>query len=258
MIAWLAKAGKYQIEKLPCPNPGQPVDMRIPATGVMHTTEGSFESALSVFRQHYAPNFLVGKDRNSKVRIVQLVPLGTMAAALENPPGGVETNRWARAQIEVVGFSKPVPWMFDPDTMDAVACLMFALKDVADIPLSRPFPETMPALPWATVSFPRRHADKWGKVGGWYGHVEVPENSHWDPGYLKWDSLLTAARAKQHPLPAPQPAPKPLPAQPEDDFIYLRDKDGQERWEPLTKSGAALRSSQWLAGKYQELRFKRK
>jgi hypothetical protein len=58
----------------------------------------------------------------------------------------------------------------------------------------------MPHLPWATASFRRRHAGKWGEVPGWYGHVEIPGNSHWDPGWLKWSSLLSAAKKKGEPV----------------------------------------------------------
>jgi hypothetical protein len=190
--SWLAKTsdGKFNIQKLECPHGGA-VDLSKPPAGVLHTTEGSYESALSVFRHHYAPTFLVG-DR----RISQLVPLGSMAEALENPAGGVETNRWARVQIEVAGFSQEEPYVFPAGTMDALSSLLATLKIEAGIPLSRPYPDKMPAKPWATPSFRRRHDGKWGNVEGWYGHVEVPENGHWDPGALKWSTLLKQSQAK--------------------------------------------------------------
>ena len=188
MKTWLIKAGPYRIEKIPCPHPD--TDTSGPPTGVLHTTEGGWESTMSVFRVHYAPHFLVGAGR-----IAQLVPLGKMAAALENDPGGVETNRLC-VQIEVAGLSKAEPYMFDPETTDALAALMATLKDEAEIPLVHPFPDKMPAQPWATESFSRRHIGKWGVVPGWYGHVEVPENAHWDPGALKWSQLLNKAKVK--------------------------------------------------------------
>jgi hypothetical protein len=34
----------------------------------------------------------------------------------------------------------------------------------------------------------RRHS-KFPSVPGWYGHVEIPENSHWDWGSLRWNDL---------------------------------------------------------------------
>lgn len=62
------------------------------------------------------------------------------------------------------------------------------------------------------------------------------------------------------PKPAPKPKPAPVPQNVEPasgPYIYIRDKDGEKRWEPMTKLGAAKRFAQWQAGKFQELRFKR-
>jgi hypothetical protein len=217
MKTWLAQTsdGEFRIEKIEkIPNPGQPITMSKPPVGVMHTTEGGWASAMSVFKQHDAPTFLVGSRR-----IAQLVPLGTMAAALENASGGVETNRWARAQIEVVGYSKDKPYSFDAGTTDALASLLATLKLEVGIPLTRPYPDTMPAKPWASKSFKRRHDGHWGKTAGWYGHDEVPENSHWDPGALLWAPLLLLATQR---LPKP-PKPKPITRHYE---IYLTGETG--------------------------------
>jgi hypothetical protein len=92
--------------------------------------------------------------------------------------------------------------------LDALASLLAVLHTECRIPLTRPFPDAMPPLPWAVESFSRRHAGKWGKVAGWYGHIEIPENSHWDPGAYKWKELLAAAKSKLTPQP-PVPTPKP-------------------------------------------------
>jgi len=178
-----------RIEHIPCPHPGVPIDVNAPAVGVMHTIEGSLGSGLSVFQQHFAPHFALDGRR-----IVQMVPLGMIACALENRPGGVETNRVVRAQIEVSGKSSEKPWLPDPQTADALADLMATLKLTADIPLTRPFAEKMPPKPWASANFVRRRSGKWGRTAGWFGHVEVPENAHWDPGNLQWGKLLTRAR----------------------------------------------------------------
>ncbi len=187
---WLTKTvGGRTIEHIPCPNPGGVVDETAPATGVIHTVEGSLDSGLGVFRQHFAPHFVLDGER-----IIQLVPLGTMAAALENRPGGVETNSITRAQIEVAGHSSEDPWECDESTGEALADLMATLADAAEIPLERPFEDKMPAKPWATTNFVRRSAGKWGHVAGWYGHVEVPENEHWDPGAFEWSKTIVRAK----------------------------------------------------------------
>src|SRR6187401_3138301 len=95
---WLTKAGNYPVERMEMPHLPGTVDLTKPRAGVMHTTEGSFDSALSVFRVHYAPHFMVGTDAKGRCRIVQMIALGNMAAALLNAAGGVDTNTWAYAQ----------------------------------------------------------------------------------------------------------------------------------------------------------------
>lgn len=210
MKATLTKAGKYAIEQANCPPTG-PVNLRAPRTGVLHTTEGSFEGAYNEFKVKYAPHFLVGRDKTGKVRIVQFASLGNWASALENHAGGVETNSIAVAQIELVAFSKQKPWQVDAGVLDALASLLAALHVECGIPLSRPFPDTMPPGVWASESFSRRHAGYWGRIAGWYGHVEVPENSHWDPGAYRWTQLMETAKAKLVPAPTPAPSPTPTP-----------------------------------------------
>jgi hypothetical protein len=211
---WLTKTiGGRTIEHVPCPNPGGAVEESAPPTGVIHTIEGGLDSGLGVFRQHFAPHFTLDAER-----VIQLVPLGTMAAALENHAGGVETNAIARVQIEVAGHSREHPWCCDPPLDEALADLLATLEQAAEIPLERPFDDAMPPLPWASYTFERRAAGKWGKVPGWYGHVEVPENEHWDPGAFEWTTILTRARQmagaptpEPDPHPTPAAAPKPLP-----------------------------------------------
>jgi Mannosyl-glycoprotein endo-beta-N-acetylglucosaminidase len=194
---WLAKAGRYKIERIDVPKPDAPVEMSKPPAGVLHTMEGHWDFSLEIFRKHDAPHFMVDAGR-----IAQLVPLGEMAAALEPRVGEIVTNGWARAQIEVAGFSKEEPYQFSAPILDTLAELMAALVGVADIPLSRPFPDALEPKPWATRDFVRRHAGKWGHVAGWYGHMEIPVNSHWDPGALQWSGLLAVARQKLHAGPA--------------------------------------------------------
>jgi hypothetical protein len=190
MQQWLTAAGPYKIEKSPCPHPNEAIDLGRPPTGVLHTVEGSWDSGMGVFRRHFAPHFLVGRDRLGRARIAQLVPLGMLACALENDSGGVETNRWSRAQIELVGFSQEQPWLPDPKTLDMLVALMRTLEDVAEIPLSRPFGTAMPSTPWAVEGNSHRRSGFFGTKPGWYGHMDMPENAHWDPGFLRWDAVF--------------------------------------------------------------------
>lgn len=192
---WLTKAGPIKVEHLVCPSPGVPVEQGAPAAGVLHTMEGSLESGLAVFRQHFAPTFSAGVDRRGRKRILQHMPLGMMAAALEHN-GGPATNGAARVQIELAGHCQVAPWLPDPATLDTLTWLMAELAARGVVPLSRPYPDLMPSPPWAVASFVRRLDGKWGHTAGWFGHVEIPGNVHYDPGALEWSTVLHDARVK--------------------------------------------------------------
>lgn len=173
--------GGFTVEHLPCPNPGQLVDVDAPAKGLLHTTEGSLESALNVFLRHFAPTFTVGQDRKGRVRILQHVPLGRMAAALENHRGGVETNRVCRVQIEIAAFSEHRLWQPSPQVAAALAALMHALSNLEEIPLRHPAVLRDPTM--------------WVRAAGWVGHIDAPENTHWDPGAFDYARLFKLAAA---------------------------------------------------------------
>jgi hypothetical protein len=98
---FLDKCGKFTVEQIPCPHFSIPVALAAPRTGVLHTTEGDWTSSLAVFKTHFAPHFLLGFDASqNKVRIAQLVQVGTIGAAL------VTHNDHAIIQIEMIGYSK--------------------------------------------------------------------------------------------------------------------------------------------------------
>jgi hypothetical protein len=145
------------------------------------------------------PSFLLGRDRAGNVRVVQMVALGQTAGALEHIASDpVETNRWAVAQIELVGSSRSEPWLPDEDVLGAFCALLAHLSDVAGIPLSRPFPDDLdPGVVWATRGNPRRLGNLWGRTPGWFMHLEVPVNSHWDMGAFRWQDALARARELQ-------------------------------------------------------------
>ena len=190
---WITKAGRFRVGRHECPHPGVPVDLARPRSGVLHTIEGSFDSGLAVFEQHFAPHFIVGPTQ-----ILQLVPLGMEATALEHDTDlPFETNRWAVAQIEIEGHSDLDPWLPAAPIRDRLEALMFALKDKAGIPLSRAFPNPLKrGVTWATASNPRRtiQPPRWGVVPGWWMHLEIPGNEHWDAGNIEWDPLLAGAK----------------------------------------------------------------
>ena len=91
-----------------------------------------------------------------------------------------------RAQIELVGYSKQTPWMPDPKVAHALGALMRTLHEVS-------FGDATPSGIWAIEGNSHRQSGTFGSKPGWYGHVDLPENAHWDPGALKW-SVLFARR----------------------------------------------------------------
>lgn len=208
---FLSTVGAHRVERVAGRDFGD-VDLSKPPVGVGHTTECDFESALAKFEHIDAPNFLIGRDKNGKLRIVQFVELGRVAAALEHHTGAVETNRWARAQIELVAFSKKTPWLpADKELLDAFTQLVAILNQRCEIPLHRPFPDAMipSGITWATQENPRRLAGHWGSLAGWWNHLEVPGNDHWDMGSFRWTPVLKTARATLRPAPEVRPTKPP-------------------------------------------------
>ncbi len=186
---WIEAAGAFPVVKNPCPHYMQPIDLNAPPADVLHTTEGaSEEGAESVFHSHFAPHFLVGKNTHRKgVVIEQLVPVGFIGAAIR------KHNELARVQIEVVGFSKETPWIFDDETLAQLSALMKVLRDLYGIPLTRPWPDGVYGRAGST---PHRNEGKFGKIAGWFGHGDVPSpDTHWDPGNLQWSKIFDRAKA---------------------------------------------------------------
>jgi hypothetical protein len=80
-----------------------------------------------------------------------------------------------------------------------VAIMRWAVGDPLNIPLTRPVKTWLDdcsdvKLPWAVSNNARRIAKSiWPKVPGWYMHMEVPVNNHWDCGALRWREMLQMA-----------------------------------------------------------------
>jgi hypothetical protein len=188
----LLKAGRFPITQRPCPHLGAHVVTTAPRAAVLHTTEGSWSSSLGEFKKKWAPHFLLGlNDATKNVEISQLVPIGFIGASLE------AHNDHAIVQIEMIGFSKEQPWLPNPETVDALASLMLVIRDSYGVPLSRPYADGN----FGRYGYHNGHRDKFGKVAGWFGHADVPDNAHWDPGNLEFSKVF--ARALALDLPAP-------------------------------------------------------
>lgn len=181
---------------------------------VLHSTEGSTASgAVGAYREHNSwPHFTVDRDG-----VLQHVDTEVAARALKNPAGGVETNRARAVQIEVVGFAaKAKP----PETLARLRGLCRWIEKQHAIP------QVFPAGPLTWPASGTRPANVWRSNGGYYGHQQVPENDHVDPGIITPGDL---GFAKEQPVPPPmydpsQPALLVYSDSPEERFLrdYLK------------------------------------
>jgi N-acetylmuramoyl-L-alanine amidase len=197
---WLSEAGRFPIAHIGgIPHYNQAVRLNAPRTGVLHTTEGEWAGSLAIFKKHYAPHFMLGYDTDAqKVRIAQLVQVGTIGAALR------ENNNLAIVQIEMIGYSQEYPWLPDDETVAALASLMAVCAREYAIPLTHPWPDGDFGK---ANNNSHRSSGNFGKVAGWYGHGDCPSPCvHWDPGNLKWSVILTMAQQMALPFVAPRSA----------------------------------------------------
>jgi hypothetical protein len=159
------------------------VDLDSPPKGCGHTTQTRH---LPSYRegQRDAPTFTVGKDT-----VWQHRGLGKTCGTLENDPGGLETNRLIRIQFELIAFSSRKRWLPKSSFQrEALAAIKELARDELDVPPDHVWPDKQEAGILASAEYERRHS-KFPNVAGWYAHVEIPENAHWDWGSLQWNDL---------------------------------------------------------------------
>lgn len=171
-----------------------------PGKFLWHTTEGSWDGSMSVFRSRLtAPHVMV--DPKARRR-VQFIPLDRSAYALRNEAGGVETNREQVLQVEVVWWAARAHELTDGD-------LEWLGREVlAPMVAAAPFPIAVDRFPTFygpdagfTLATPdarqRMPAGVWDSFSGQVGHQHVPENSHWDPGALNVAKITAAAQGDE-------------------------------------------------------------
>jgi len=193
-IGWVETIGEFEVERKPIPRVGNKpfLLMEHPMIGVLHTTEGSTIGGAftALNNSHSAPHFIAGDNR-----IMQCRPMTAQGAALKTPANQFP-NKFAAVQIEMVGFSKDTPWLPPESSLLPVLAIMrWAAESPIDIPLRRPSEEWLDNCldvpkPWATANNERRKSGIWAGAKGWYMHMEVPGNDHWDCGALKWKEIF--------------------------------------------------------------------
>jgi hypothetical protein len=166
--------GGISVDHRPAETQFGEVDLDSPPKGCGHTTEGT---QLPSYRegQTDAPTFTIGERR-----VWQHRGLEKSCGTLQNLPGGIaETNRFIRIQFELIGFSSQETWLprlsFQRDALVAIKELA---HDELGVPRDHVWPDKQDGGTIAVDTYHRRHS-KFPSMPGWYGHVEIPENSHW-------------------------------------------------------------------------------
>jgi hypothetical protein len=121
-------------------------------------------------------------------RFAQYYPATSRSKSVADATGGTRTNRAGRVvvQVEALFF----PWCVVAGT---------AYEHLTDTPCkgwpelhawikSWGVPDVWP-MGRPTTFDSRRSESVWEKQGGWYGHSQVPENDHQDPG--TWPAFIT-------------------------------------------------------------------
>jgi hypothetical protein len=138
-------------------------------------------------------------------RTAQFFPATSRSKSVINAPGGVETNRKGNVciQIEILFFpycqvnGKVYATVADTPCV-GLDRIMAWLRSwgVPDVwPMGTP--------DWN----PHRNAAVWDSTPGHYGHSQIPENDHTDPGPMP--NLFASGPTPAPPQPTPPPAPGP-------------------------------------------------
>lgn len=147
---------------------------------VHHTTEGSTaRGAFEAYRQaRVDPHFTVDHQG-----IYQHIDTAVAARSLRNrsdlPP---ETNLLSAIQIEVVGFAH-LPKR--AATLEHLARLCRWIEATHAVAPRWPNGLPKPARDGRDPGGHNRDPRVWSAESGHYGHCQVPENVHWDPGYTE-------------------------------------------------------------------------
>lgn len=114
---------------------------------------------------------------------------------------GDAVNNWDlyAQQIEMVGRSRVERWLPAEVTLGPVVALVAWLhrQKLIKTGLKRPklWPVVVDQLPAAVPTYYRRLQGVWPDEPGVYGHIEIPDNSHWDPGGFDYPRFFARVQA---------------------------------------------------------------
>jgi hypothetical protein len=163
-----------------------PVYLPLPWRGVLHTTEGGgIDGALATFRAtNFWPTLTIEPNT---FRVVQHYTLSRGARALSDH--ATPENAARCVQIEIVGFAAQSP-TWAPEKLAFIREVMRSIEDLVPIPRQSGL-AFRDAAGVAGTPGHRLTVEQWKRFSGWCGHQHVPGESHWDPGAIDIDTLLT-------------------------------------------------------------------
>jgi hypothetical protein len=132
-------------------------------------------------------------------RFAQFYPANSRSKSVVDLAGGTRTNRAGRVvlQIEALFF----PYCRTPDGKVWASLAETPCKGWSELNAWVRSWGVLDTWPMGhPVSFePHRDEHTWETRGGWYGHSQVPENNHTDPG--SWPAFVNAPKPKYEPFP---------------------------------------------------------
>lgn len=125
-------------------------------------------------------------------QVWQHVEFNQAAYALRHPSGTVHTNGLHCLQVEVIGYARDAAdWSRSIPLQEMVQWFLEEFDITDEHPVFRG------GVCYGDASPCRMTGTEWRAFNGVCGHQHVPHNTHWDPGRIDIDFLLTA--------PAPDP-----------------------------------------------------
>ena len=114
-------------------------------------------------------------------RFTQFVPANSRSKSLADAPGGTRTNRAGAVVIQIEALFFPYCRVGDTVYARLVDTPCAGWPELLAWVRSWGVPDVWPmGRPTSFAS--NRSASTWASKGGWYGHSQVPENDHQDPG----------------------------------------------------------------------------
>jgi hypothetical protein len=116
--------------------------------------------------------------------------------------GGVQTNRQGDFCVNavVIDYAKNSAFWSD-ELLRELRTFMLWCENSLGVPMKVSPKSGGGSKCYGYTSPCRMTKSEWLGFSGWCGHQNVPENTHWDPGHVNWDYLMTGQGLDQ-PLPS--------------------------------------------------------